>query len=128
MTDEKTPEKIVLPRSGLVLHRVQNTDNAYRAPMVGLNRYLAGGVEVIYHDDATEEFPNEADGIAALDEDVLWLRSALLAGAEETVARACFEWDRGATWEERTNSDVENYMDQARAVIAALCGEEEARG
>lgn len=38
----------------------------------------------------------------------------------ERIARACFEFDRGETWSERTNSDEKTYTEEADAVLAAL--------
>lgn len=51
----------------------------------------------------------------------------------ERIARACFEFDRGETWSERTNSDEKTYTEEADAVLAALReayqrGEQDSRG
>lgn len=119
------PEEIVLPRSGYVLRRVPKTDNAYRAPLVRINRYLAGGCEVVYHDDSAEEFANEADGIAALDADVLYLRAALLAGTEERIARWIVERnaDRyGRSWEDTPDCQRDDARSAATDLISALTG------
>lgn len=119
------PESIVLPRSGLVLTRETRFEDGSEefSDSTGCARiYAIASKWRGYCCDQTEDFGIRDECLAWLDTRVLSLRAALLAGTEERIARACYEFDREATWEERTNSDVETYMEQARAVLSALTG------
>lgn len=142
MTEEKPPEKIVLPRSGLVLTLRErgggDFGNLYRADLP---------FDTGIRDRSLTSFPFNGRGwlgnfntmdsldecVVALDARVLSLRSALLSGAEETVAQAMWthdEWTPKTLAEADVNNDIEIragaaiYRDRARAVISALCGEE----
>lgn len=128
---DDTPDRIVLlPRSGLVLMKGVAGALCARGSDVrlALDTRPAGGCPIAWvRNDAGHVFETNEAAIDWLDAHVLALRTALLKGTEERIARTCFEWDRGATWDERTNSDVENYLAQARAVLYALCEKEDGR-
>lgn len=129
MTEEKPPEKIVLPRSGLVL--TKGYAGALVAPgsdvRLALDTRPGGGCPLAWsRNDAGHIFETNKSAIDWLDTRVLSLRSALLAGAEETVARAL--WGNSFKSVEPDlvppGTPMDIFEDEARAVIAALCGEE----